>query len=430
MRALVPAFRTFSTFRTFRAFRVFRRRFLSLGAAVAVAGFGLVGSAPHAADAAAPVAKRVVSAHRAQDFVMPAPGVATVQTIRLTAGAWSVIATATAVDESVSDFVRCALTDLRHGTQLDASTAFVGSAGTRAGVLTNVATIVVPAGTTVRVAQQCGHDGAAGDSATIDYGASLVAFQTLDGTAAGQGVARTASSTPLTATGGLSLTLPLDGGTYAVGLKFTAVTFSGAATPTCVLSESGNETAVVPLSIGATTAAASDSYFTFATGFDSVAVDCYAAGAPGAYLDPSTVLWARKVKAVTAVQDGCGARLINGTTDLVALGWEATPCAVNGGNLYPLASASIAKGNWVELGSEPVLISSDGAVGYLRCLLVSGGAELDESRAWDAPSQYFGVATVGAVKLTSPGYASQSCGRDGEATAADGTFGSLVLIRV
>ena len=145
-----------------------RGRRLSFGvaaAALAITTIGLAtGSAASAATAAAS-SSRVVTARTTTTFAMPAPGYNTVQSVTLSAGAWTVIAKATAVNSSTTDFARCQLYDATHSVSLDGATYQVGTTASTGGPITNLATLDVLAGATVQIQQRCGHDGAAGDAA-------------------------------------------------------------------------------------------------------------------------------------------------------------------------------------------------------------------------------------------------------------------------
>ena len=404
---------------------------LAVVSATTVAGSAVIESTvAEAASAAHPSAtvKRVVSARSTTPFAMPAPGLAKVQLVRLTAGAWTVIAKATAVNFSTTDFVRCQLWDITNNVGLDGSTYQVGTTVAKAGPITNVATLEVPPGATVQVQQQCGHDTAAGDAAYLDADAGLVAFQTLDGTAAGQSVARTAAPYPLTSSNAIVLSLALPPGTYAIGFKMTAVSLSGNAVVLCYLLAPNGGSGTADIAIGDTSAAATDTAFTYFSGSGTVSLVCGLPAGSGAYLDPETVLWARKAKAVTAVENGCGARLVNATTDLVALVRQGQ-CTIVSTNTA-LSAASVSKGTWVAVGGESTL-ANDGASDFVRCELRIDGGQLDGSATWEDAGHYVGGLTVlGTVKLAQQANIEESCIHDTSGATSRSFAGSLVLIRV
>ena len=406
---------------------------LCIGVASSTLIVGVTAAASNAAVPAvrpAAAAKRVVSARTATQFAMPAPGVATVQSVKLPAGAWTVMAKATAVNFSGADYVRCDLYDLAHSVALDGSTYQMGAGIASAGSITDIATITVPAATTVQVQQRCGHDAAAGDSAYLDPGASLVAFATLDGTVAGQSIARTSAATPLTTTDATVVSLALPAGDYAMGFKFTGVTFSGPTLVDCSLNGPRGFYGAGAVTIGSVTAAATDAYFTYLSGGGNMSLACRVTSGSGAYLDPATVLWARKVTASTAVEGGCGAYLINAKTDLVALVRGGTQCPIKGGQSNRLSAAFVPRGTWVALGGEADIHNTTATQDFVRCEIQHDGVSLDGSATWEAGSSDVGLSLVGAVKLIQPETFEESCTRDITGEITNSFEGSMVLIKV
>ncbi|HEY5011276.1 MAG TPA: hypothetical protein VIK61_01050, partial [Acidimicrobiia bacterium] len=343
---------------------------------------------------------------------------------------WTLMAKATAVNFSGADFVRCGLYDLTHNITLDGSTYQVGAGIASAGPITNVATIVVPAATTVQVQQQCGHDAAAGDSAYLDPDASLVALETLDGTTAGQSIARTSAATPLTTTDTTVLSLSLPAGDYAVGFKFTGVTFSGSTLVTCALTEPRGFFGAGLVNVGSATAAATDAYFTYLSGGGTVSLACRVTSGSGAYLDPATVLWARKSTASTAVEGGCGAYLINAKTDLVALVRGGTQCVIKGGQSTRLSAAYVPRGTWVAIGGEAEIGNATATADFVRCEILGNGGHLDGAATWETGNGYVGLSLLGTLKLKAPATFSETCTRDITGELSNSYEGSMVLIKV
>ena len=367
--------------------------------------------------------KRMVSARTQARFAMPLPAFATVQSVKLGAGAWTVIGKATAVDSGPVDIARCRL--VNGSTALDSAAVQI-SASHRAETLTNVATVVVPAGATARLLQQCGHDQSDGDSVSVDPDASLVAFQTRDGTSAGQSIVRTSAQTPLPAAGAIVLSQALAPGNYAAGFKVTAVSFSGPAVVDCRLTFAGPSGAAIA-QVGSATDVLTRSFFTYLTGGGTVSLFCTGSDTASVYLDPDAVLWVRQAKSYTAVYGGCGASLLNGTTDLVAMLRLFDPCNIQ--TTPNLSSASITKGSWVALGGESTLINDAASGDFVRCTLTTDVTHLDGSTEWVDANMYTGVTVVGAVKTTRTVTVIEGCAADA-AGPGRSLAGSLVLIRV
>jgi hypothetical protein len=375
------------------------------------------------ASLAATGVKRMVSARTAARFAMPLPAFTTMQSVKLGAGAWTVIGKATAVDSGPVDIARCRLVD--GSTALDGAAVQV-SGSHRAETLTNVATVVVPAGTTARLLQQCGHDQSNGESVSIDPDASLVAFQTRDGTAAGQSIVRTTAQTPLPAAGAIVLSQALPPGNYAAGFKVTAVSFSGPAVVDCRLTFAGPSGAAIAM-VGSATDVVTRSFFTYLTGGGTVSLFCTGSDTSSVYLDPDAVLWVRQAKSFTAVYGGCGASLVNGTTDLVAMLRIFDQCNIQ--TTPNLSSASITKGSWVALGGESRLINDAASGDFVRCTLSTDVTHLDGSSEWVDASMYTGVTVLGAVKTTSTVTLIEGCASDANGLGRS-FVGSLVLIRI
>jgi hypothetical protein len=365
---------------------------------------------------------------------MPLPGDAVVQSIKLTVGAWTVMAKASAVNPSTPDFVRCQIYDNTNNVGLDGATYQLGNTIERGGTITNLATIVVPEASTVQVQQRCGHDTSAGNGTYIDADASIVGFLTVDGTAAGQTELRTASQTPLTATDATVLSLPLAQGSYAIGFKTSAVTFGGDTRVFCSMTVPSGYAGGISSDIGSPTAVATNAFFTYLSNFNqainlSVTLKCRYLGASGAYLDPGTVLWARKVKAVTAAAGGCGTTLVNGTTDLVAVVRPGASCAISS-SPTTLSQAFVTKGTWVAVGGESSLINNGGADDYMHCELTVNGGHLDGSAAWEIGGHDVGVTLLGTAKTTGFTAFTEACHRDSSGQQSASIGGGLVLIRV
>jgi hypothetical protein len=414
----------------------FRVRLLSFATAGAVALAALLVPGTTAGAAARPsaVQKKVVAARTAAKFPMPAPGMAAVQTVTLPAGTWSVIAKASAIDFSSTDIVRCEIYDRTHKASLDSSAYQVGSSGVIGGTITNLASITVAGGSTVKVQQRCGHDGSAGNSAYLDPDASIVAFRTLDGTAATQSLVRTAGATALSSSSTTVLNFTLPAGTYAIGFKSTGVLFSGSATAICSIDGPRGYAGDTAVNVGGATDVATDAFFTYMSSFGGgsmpVSVACAASGAPGAYLDPGAVLWARKVKAVTAVEGGCGASLVNATTDLVAVVRPYQPCAFMNTDTA-LSQAYVPKGTWVAVGGESDVYSNSAPTDFVRCALSTAEhGHIDGSAATEVIAQDLGVTLLGTVKTTTPETFQELCHRDSGGVQSTSLAGSLVLIRV
>jgi hypothetical protein len=379
---------------------------------------------------AAATGKRVVSARTTSALSMPAPGFVRVQSVSVSAGAWTVIAKATAVNTGASDFVRCQLYDATNKVALDGATYQVGGTISNGGPITNLATITVATGATVRVQQRCGHDGSAGDAAYLDADASLVALQTRDNAADDQTIARTTATTPMTSTNTTVLSFTLPTGDYAIGIKMTGVTFSGNSTVTCLFENPRGVTGGPSVTVGgAATSAATNAYFTYLSGGGSVSLVCSAFGPAGAYLDPDVVLWARNAKAAIAVENGCGPTLVNATTDLVAVVRDGPACPIQG-TATAMSGAFINAGSWVAVGGEAALDNLAGS-DFARCALSENvTTHLDGTAVWEPQFTYVGTTQLAALKTTGPTRVSETCGRDTSGASSVSYDGSLVLIRV
>jgi hypothetical protein len=387
--------------------------------------------------ALAAAATKVASVHTTASFAMPAPGMTVVQSIVLGPGAWTVMAKASAINFSTSDFVRCEILDFTDNIALDSATYSVGSGTTAGGVITDLATLSVPTGTSTKVEQLCGHDSAAGNSAYLDPEASLVGFIAQGGLASNLAAARTSGSTTLTGTPTTLLSLALPVGNYAVGFKYTAVAFDGPASAACGLQDEPgfNSAAIATVGPGGPSAATSASfgYTQIAGGTFSIQLQCWDYVGGGrtstAYLDPSVVLWARKVTSVSGVREGCGATLIaSGTSDLVVMRRAFSTCLVSPGYPTRLSAAPIAKGNWVAVGGESDLRPSSGG-DFARCELRDSAGHVNSTATGDVPLVDASITLLATIKSAYPTQVYESCSRDSTTDTLTSYDGSLVLIR-
>jgi hypothetical protein len=382
-------------------------------------------------------AKKVVSARTSSQFAMLTPGIRTVQSVKLTTGSWTVTAKATAVNFQAPDFVRCQLYDATRHIVIDGSTVQIGSGVGYGMTITNLAIVSVSEPAKITVQVQCGHDTAAGNSAYLDADASLVAFQSIGGQATNQLEARTTTQTPIPASGATVASLTLDAGTWTVGYKVSAVSFSGGAIANCNIETASDQEPFSGTSVGGsdTGAVVTFASFNYRESGGTIDLVCFVGNTPGVYLDPNSVLWARKANAYTAVEGGCGARLKNATTDLVALTRDpSSECAISGDHHTRLSSATVGKGTWVALGGEIYMRSITPPSDFLRCELSTqpdsqGVSHLDGSAVWEGFGLYEGISVLGAFTASSRTAIDESCWRDSAGTQTPTSSGALILIR-
>jgi hypothetical protein len=402
-----------------------RWRLLAIACAVAIAA----GLSPVVSAHAAP--KKVISARTSATWAMPAPGYATVQSVKLPAGTWTVIAKATAINAQSRDFVRCQLQDATNGVTLDGSTTQVGNFASQGAPLTNIATVTAPAPITVQ--QRCGHDSVDGNNAYLDSDASLVAFAPTGGLDANQMSVRTTSQTAMyTITNVLSMSLAA--GPWVVGFKFTAVNLQSRGPVECRIDDaSGPVTPATGVSMGApdTGLAGTGTGVGVVRSGSTITLKCYEplTSGPNVYLDPGAVLWARKTHSYTAVRDSCGSTVENDASDLVLVEHRRS-CPIFDGQTQ-LAGAVVSKGTWIALGGETEVQAPDDPADYTRCeLIVDNRVHLDGSAAWESPGNYTGIPLVATVKATGPLDIQERCRRDTAGQQSLSFAGALALIRL
>ena len=290
-------------------------------------------------------------------FPMPTPGIKPVQGMTLTAGPWTVVAKAFAVDLSGGgDIVRCQVFDITHNKALDGAAAEVKPTYPGS-MITNIAKLVVPSGATVAIQQRCGHDTDGGNPTYLDPGATLLAFQAKS--AAGNRLTRTTAPTPLGLSDTTVATLSLSAGTWLVGYKATAVSFDGTNNEARCRVEQAYASRWVGAGAGMTTVATFANFLTVKTSSTrTVALTCWDFDGTNSYLDPGSVLWARQVSsAVTG--STCGTVTRAGTADLVVdTRPGSTFCPVKAGTTgSQMDAAAVPAGTWVALGVEAELYS-------------------------------------------------------------------------
>jgi len=162
---------------------------------------------------------------------------------------------------------------------------------------------------------------------------------------------------------------------------------------------------------------------------------CFVGNTPGVRLDPNSVLWARKASAYTSVENGCGARLKNATTDLIALTRDpSSVCAISGDSHTRLSGATVSKGTSVALGGEIYMRSLTSPSDLLRCELTSqpdgqGVSHLDGSAVWEGFGLYDGISVLGTFTASARTAIDESCWRDSAGTQTPTSSGALMLIR-
>jgi hypothetical protein len=398
-----------------------RWRSLAVACAVSiVAGLAPLVSA-HAA------AKKVVSARTSATWAMPAPGFATVQSVRLPAGTWTVIAKATAVNFQSRDFVRCQLQDATNGVTLDGSTTQVGIVASQGAPLANIATVTASAPMTVQ--QRCGHDTVQGNNAFLDSDASLVAFAPTGGLDANQMSVRTTSQTDLYTNVNV-LSMSLGAGPWVVGFKFTAVDLREHGLVECWIDDpSGTVTPPTGVGLGDIGLAATGTGFGIVRSGSTITLRCYEEITTRAYLDPGVVLWARKAHSYTAVRNSCGSTVENEASDLVLV--EHRPSCVIYDGQTQLAGAVVSKGTWIALGGESEVQAIDDPPDFTRCeVVVDNSVHLDGGAAWVTRGNYAGIPFVATVKTTAPLDIQERCHRDTAGHQSRSYGGALALIRL
>jgi len=181
--------------------------------------------------------------------------------------------------------------------------------------------------------------------------------------------------------------------------------------------------------------AATNAAFGYLRSGGTINLMCGEGGASGGYIDPGAVLWARRVGAVTAVENGCGAYLVNATTDLVALTRRsACPLAYSG---LAMSSALISKGTWVAFGGESEIFPSSPTAapsGFVRCELRAGPdgspiAHLDITPVWQRLGYVVGLTVLATMKATTPTVVEERCLGDNQGSSGSDLTGGLILIR-
>jgi hypothetical protein len=347
-------------------------------AAVLVSAAGVAGGVPQPASAAAP---NVVSHVTKKAHALPAPGMQRIESIRLTKGTWTLVAKASAFGgEGAPDFFRCQLVDMTHKVALDGSTAQLG-AGLDTDVITNLA--LLKAKGPVTIAQECGHDGTAGNAGSIEADASLVGFVVSPSRVR---VARTTAQTPIGSGGYVGvLNLSLPKGSWVLGVKLSAVGFDavrGAVdctvdNETLFTREVGTVTGMHAVSTLFHVAAATPSTTSTLT------LSCRG-NDPQLYLDPNTAFWAWKA---TNLQQASGLATcpvtLQGAAAADALVEGANLCRLGSGN-FPtqIAGAHLRAGTWVALsGVDGLASEGNGNLDHCELLDASHGRALDVASA-------------------------------------------------
>ena len=363
----------------------------------------------------------IVSASTTAAVTLPAPGLVVVQSVALSKGTWTLLAKATAIDTGSPDFFRCNLVDITHSTTLDGATAFLNT-GIPLDVITNLA--VITAKGTVTISQECGHDSDAGDSGSIDSGASLVGFASQRSRVR---IARSATQVNLAPSPIGIENLSLTKGTWVIAAKVTLVALSvGHAAGQCSYdpdqferllgTNSGDHAASTMFKVGATVTLTATTTFT---------LSCAATG--GIYVDPGAVFWAWKANHLaTADASQCPVTLAAAaTTDALVL--HQRNCAIGPGS-FPsqMVGAHLRAGAWVGFSGMDNLDSQ--GTNVVRCQVLDAihGKQLDVSSTAESPIANFvqpftGITNLAIVDVKKSLDVEGRCGEDnaGPAAASD-----------
>jgi hypothetical protein len=326
----------------------------------------------------------VVSHKTTKAHALATPGMQVIESVKLTKGTWTLIAKATAFGgERDFDFFRCQLVDTTHKVALDGSTAQLG-AGVDTDVITNLA--VLKATGAVTVAQECGHDGTAGNPGSIEADASVVGFVAAPSRIR---IARTTAQTPIGSGGSVGvLNLSLPKGSWVLGVKLSAVGFadvrgavdctvgSGLAFTREVGTVAGMHAVSTLLYVSAATPATTSTLTLSCRGND-----------PQLYLDPNTAFWAWKANDLQQASglDACPVTL-QAAAAADALVERTNLCRLGAGS-FPtqIVGAHLRAGTWVALSGVDGL-ESEGTVNLDHCELLdaSHGRALDVASATES----------------------------------------------
>jgi hypothetical protein len=375
----------------------------------------------------------VVSATDPSSIALTSPGQKPVQSVTITKGTWTLIGKAPVINAGASgDFFRCELLDATHSTVLDGSTTFANPSIPR-DVITNVA--VFAAKGRVTITQECGHDGAAGNSGFVDGESTLVGF------ASAPTRVRSASSggqtdlPPGVNKGIVSLSLPA--GSWVVVAKVAPVVLSAASVRIVCSDEAVSAGADRELGTASGEHAVSTIFDVGAiklTKTKTVHLDCTAGGS-GAYVDPDAVLYAWKATSLKRVSSAtCPAAANTATaTDALVVTQTGQCDLAPGTRESQLVHAKLQPGAWVALGG-PFDVLSHGA-NVARCelydqkkmvLLDSSGASTSAS-VLDYPVT--GLANLAVVRATRARAVDGDCGEDNGGLDAVSSAASWVFVK-
>jgi hypothetical protein len=379
------------------------------------------------------VSPTVVSATDASSISLTSPGMVLVQSITITKGTWTLIGKASVINPGPSgDFFRCELFDATHSTVLDGSTTFVNPSIPYDDI-TDLA--VFTATGRVTISQECGHDGAAGDSGFVDGESNLVGFASAASRVRSARAGGQTTLVPSVNTGVLNLALPA--GEWVVVAKVTPVVLSAASVKIVCSDEA--VTAGQDRELG--TASGEHAVSTiFAAGAvkttktKTVHLNCTAGGS-GAYIDPGAVLYAWKATSLKRTSSAtCPVPASAATTTDALVATQTGQCDVAPGTRSsPLVDAKLQPGTWVALGGA-FDIESQG-MNIARCqlyepkqmfLLDSSGASTSAS-VLDYPVT--GLANLAVVKTTRARAVDGDCGEDNGGADARSTAASWVFLR-
>jgi hypothetical protein len=374
----------------------------------------------------------VVSATNPSSISLTSPGQVVVQSVTITKGTWSLFAKASVINAGASgDFFRCELVDSAHAKVLDGSTSFVNPS-IPYDVITNVALLTVKG--RVTIAQECGHDGTAGNSGFVDGESNLVAFAVVPSRVR---LASSGGQTTLSSSAEKDVvSLELPAGKWVVVAKLAPVVLSAASLQITCSDEavtggaqrelgtaSGVHAVTTIFDVGALTVAKRR----------TVHLECGATG-DGAYIDPDAVLWAWKATSVKRASSAtCPVPGVAATaTDALVLTQTGQCDLAPGTRSSPLAHATLKPGTWVALGGVFDFASQGKNIG--RCeiyepkqqfLLDSSGASASSVTGFPVT----GLANLAVVTTKRASAVDADCGEDNGGADAVSTAASWVFVR-
>jgi hypothetical protein len=318
-------------------------------------------------------ASRVLLARTTAATTLPsATTKTTVQSLTLTGGPWTIIAKGFIVDLSTaeSDFFRCELFNATSAKHLDVSAAWV-SDQMHGNMITNIAKLTVAAGATVTIQQRCWHDHNGISQASVDPGATLLAFKAPS--ADKNRLFRSTASAPLPLGFATVASLGLTAGTWVFGFKATAVNV-GTDSDVAQCGVPGTD---VYQDVGTNPGWPRVATFTAfgvvnANTSTTITVQCGSRQGGPVYLDPGLVLWARQVpSAVTG--SSCGTILGAATTTGAVADMRISKCTIGvGTGASQMGGTAITPGTWVVLGAEQADLSTSFA-GFVNCRATNPG---------------------------------------------------------